>query len=188
MRQPCARVATYLQQRAAASPVGVLQQVTPPVLSSTIIGGNIGGYDLECNGCTVGGSKNLVQNPDPGVTLPADTITLKDPKLAPLGNNGGTVAGASGNVLTGPMPTHILYLGSPAIDKGENLESFSFDQRGSGFARTTGAATDIGALEGAIVAPAPGAAIDVPALGPWMLGLLAALVGFFGALRRRRSP
>jgi hypothetical protein len=38
-----------------------------------------------------------------------------------------------------------LAAGSPAIDVGNNVGEFAFDQRG--FARTVGAAMDIGAVE-----------------------------------------
>jgi CSLREA domain-containing protein len=45
----------------------------------------------------------------------------------------------------GPTATHILLIGSPAIDAGSNPNSLTTDQRG--FARTSGSATDIGAFE-----------------------------------------
>jgi len=161
------------------------QGTTPPVLDSTIIGGNFGGDDLDCNNCAVGGSRNLIQKPAIGVVLPPGTIVGQNPTLAPLGNNGGTVNGASGHALTGSLKTHILFLGSPALNNGSNVLGFTNDQRGPGFPRVTGAAADIGAVEGAIPLPAPA---HIPALGPWMLGLLSGLVGLFGLLRRRRSP
>jgi HYR domain-containing protein len=46
----------------------------------------------------------------------------------------------------GPTPTHALRCG-PAIDKGTNFIGLATDQRGDGFPRTFGAATDIGAFE-----------------------------------------
>lgn len=43
--------------------------------------------------------------------------------------------------------THAIAEGSPAIDTGNNLAALTHDQRGNGFARSAGAATDIGAFE-----------------------------------------
>ena len=57
------------------------------------------------------------------------------PMLEPLANNGGRTL------------THALPCGSPAINQGANPYSLVTDQRGVGFARTVGAATDIGAFE-----------------------------------------
>jgi len=65
---------------------------------------------------------------------PADTI-YGDPRLAPLAENGG------------PTRTHLLLGDSPAIDRGANLYNRQYDQRGPGFPRVRGAATDIGATE-----------------------------------------
>jgi hypothetical protein len=59
----------------------------------------------------------------------------RDPRLAPLADNGG------------PTWTHALRAGSPAIDAGTNPAGLTFDQRGSGFARVSGKAADIGAVE-----------------------------------------
>ena len=47
----------------------------------------------------------------------------------------------------GPTPTHALDPTSPAIDKGSNVLTLSFDQRGTPYARVVGAAADIGAFE-----------------------------------------
>ena len=64
-----------------------------------------------------------------------------DPKLGPLADNGG------------PTKTHALYIGSPAIDAGDdticaNSPINNLDQRGE--ARPVGVHCDIGAYEGAI--------------------------------------
>ena len=155
----------------------------PSLIVSTIIAGN-GSTDIECgSGCQIYGSYNLVRNPDSGVSLPGDTIVGVDPQLAPLANNGGWIAGAPGVAGTGPVRTHLLYIGSPAINAG-TPEGFEYEQRGPGFPRVVGAAADIGATEGAIPRPLVQA---VPALGPWMLGLLSALLGALGIVRRRRK-
>ena len=99
--------------------------------------------------------------------------------------SGGVVAGAGGVAGFGPVQTHALYLGSLAIDAGTNAGSFSYDQRGPGFPRTIGGNTDIGAFEGAIPRPVSNPTA-VPALGPWMLGALSALLGLMGFARSRR--
>ena len=57
------------------------------------------------------------------------------PQLGPLANNGG------------PTRTHALLAGSPAINTGSNPQNLTTDQRGAGFPRTNGTATDIGAFE-----------------------------------------
>jgi len=58
-----------------------------------------------------------------------------DPQLAPLGFHGG------------PVRTHALSTGSPAINAGANSGNVATDQRGSGYQRVVGAAADIGAYE-----------------------------------------
>lgn len=58
-----------------------------------------------------------------------------DPLLGPLADNGG------------PTFTHALLAGSPAIDRGSNPAALATDQRGPGFARVSGAGTDVGAFE-----------------------------------------
>ena len=58
-----------------------------------------------------------------------------DPQLGELQNNGGAT------------PTQALLDGSPAINAGSNPNELATDQRGEGFDRTIGEATDIGAFE-----------------------------------------
>ena len=156
------------------------KDLSPPQFDSTIIASNpVKYYDFVCSSsCTISGANNLIPRTGGPTTLPPDTLT-SNPNLAPLANNGGWVAGAPG--ASGFLPTHMLYLGSPAIDKGSNIEGFQYDQRGPGFPRVLGAAPEIGATEGAI--PPPSA---VPAIGPWMLGMLSALLGALGLFTRRR--
>jgi predicted outer membrane repeat protein len=72
--------------------------------------------------------------------LPLATDYKLDPNLA---NNGG------------PTQTHALLSGSPAINTGSNPASLAFDQRGPGFARTSGAGTDMGAFEVQVATPPP---------------------------------
>jgi hypothetical protein len=106
--------------------------------------------------------------------------------LGPLANNGG------------PTLTHALLAGSPAIDTGSNPLALSFDQRGSGFARTAGAQTDIGAFEvqGAGPPPPPpppptGIPGNIPTLSQWGTFILSALLGAWALVTgfgRRRRP
>ncbi len=58
-----------------------------------------------------------------------------DPLLAPLADNGG------------PTETHALMTGSPAINRGFNFVAALTDQRLTGFPRTIGGLTDMGAFE-----------------------------------------
>ncbi len=81
---------------------------------------------------TIVGAHNLVERSQS--PLPSDTIR-QNPQLAPLADNGG------------PMRTHRLISGSPAIDRGSNVLNRQYDQRGPGFARMKGPAPDIGAFE-----------------------------------------
>jgi hypothetical protein len=87
-------------------------------ITSSIVAGNTNTDDIY-GGFTSGGN-NLI-----GI----------NPLLSPLQNNGGFTE------------THALLPGSPAIDAGSNPLGLLSDQRGSGFNRTVGSQTDIGAFE-----------------------------------------
>jgi hypothetical protein len=67
--------------------------------------------------------------------VPVGTLRGVCPGLDPLRDNGG------------PTWTHALAWGSPAIDQGNNTVPYTFDQRGTPFARVSGTAPDIGAYE-----------------------------------------
>jgi hypothetical protein len=69
------------------------------------------------------------------LAAPADTLWTLDPELGPLADNGG------------PTLTHALRPTSLAIEAGSNVTGAAFDQRGTGFARVSGASADIGAVE-----------------------------------------
>ena len=110
-------------------------------LDSTIIAKNSYGefagmyFDLGCDHpVTIAGNNNLVMASSSFAELPADTLR-DDPLLAPLADNGG------------PTRTMALDPASPAIDTGNDFPGFANDQRGDGYARTSGAGTDIGAYE-----------------------------------------
>ncbi|WP_071517079.1 calcium-binding protein [Geitlerinema sp. PCC 9228] len=74
-------------------------------------------------------AKNPDDSSDFNVT---QNITIADPKLGPLQDNGGSV------------PTHALLEGSPAIDAGTSVASVTEDQRG---AERTDGNIDVGAFE-----------------------------------------
>ena len=108
-------------------------------MESTVVAGNVctGGQGVDIAGLyddqAVSGSNNLVGRSR--APLPADTIISEDPRLLPLGNNGG------------PTPTHMPQSDSPLLDRGNNALNLKYDQRGPGFPRTHGAFTDIGAID-----------------------------------------
>ena len=89
----------------------------------------------------VSGGNNLIGNSDGDTGFDRDRDLVGtadnpiDPLLGELQDNGGAT------------PTQALLEGSPAIDAGSNPNSLATDQRGEGFDRTVGEATDIGAFE-----------------------------------------
>ncbi len=89
------------------------------------------GIAYDVSGQSLTGSMNLITAPDGAV--PLDTL-FSCPLLGHLSSNGG---------LTQTIP---LLKGSPAIDTGA-ANGQTTDQRGTGFARTVGSGTDIGAYE-----------------------------------------
>ena len=80
---------------------------------------------------------NDIWNPEGTLTYAGNNLIGIDPLLAPVGDYGG------------PTPTMPPRPGSPAIDAGQPTSHTShyFDQRGSMFRRTVGAALDLGAYE-----------------------------------------
>lgn len=114
-----------LQGGGISSPIG-----TTTVTSSIVAGSPAGG---DCAG-TVTFTASLVQDGSCGAGGGAGNLA-GDPLLGPLQDNGGATL------------TRALLPGSPAIDAGSNPDALVADQRGPGFPRTIGAATDIGAVE-----------------------------------------
>ena len=112
-------------------------------LTSSIIANNTGAGDGplgDVNGEFISGGNNLIGNGDDGTGfVDSDSIgTLDnpiDPQLGELQDNGGSTQ------------TIALLDGSPAIEAGSNPNNLETDQRGEGFDRTVGEATDIGAFE-----------------------------------------
>ena len=112
----------------------------PLRLTNTIVANNTAsnnGSDITLFNVTgppppITGDHNIVMSSSPAA--PPDTIPT-DPGLLPLADHGG------------PTPVHALAANSVAIDAGRPFPGLFFDQRGSGFPRTLGAAADIGAFE-----------------------------------------
>lgn len=126
---------------AAGTGTGGGIQATSATLSSSIFAGNTAdssANDLIGEFNSLG--YNLIQAKDPTLTFITGSTALDlygvDPGLDPNGlqNNGG------------PTQTIGLTIDSPAIDKGNSVD-VEFDQRGDGFDRIGGEATDIGAFE-----------------------------------------
>ena len=112
-------------------------------LQSSIVASNTAASNADLDAdetLAIYGADNLIDEADPDVDLPADTLH-GDPLLLPLGDNGG------------PTRTHALGDGSPAIDAGNNYFALDNDQRGSGFVRVSGDRADIGAYESAGAPP-----------------------------------
>ncbi|MEP7043106.1 MAG: choice-of-anchor Q domain-containing protein [Dokdonella sp.] len=85
-------------------------------------------------GASLTGANNLVYFPSTLAT-PGGTILLQNPLLKGLSSNGGLTQ------------THSLSPHSVALDVGNDVLGTASDQRGSGYARTLGSGTDIGAFE-----------------------------------------
>jgi predicted outer membrane repeat protein len=159
-------------------------------LASTIIANNTdrnGANEIFDLGSSVVNATNSLIQVTSGFTFGTNTanVTGQNPLLGPLANNGG------------PTQTHALLGGSPAIDTGSNPLALSFDQRGTGFARTVGAQTDVGAFEVQSGGPPPppppppAAQIPIPTLSQWGMAVLSALLGAWAVITgfgRRRRP
>ncbi len=101
-------------------------------LTNTIVANNTASTGANCSGTITDGGKNLQWNPSSGCGF---ALTTGDPKLGPLGNYSGS---------TKTMP---LFVGSAAIDAGNDTACPATDQRG---ASRSGVGThcDVGAFEG----------------------------------------
>lgn len=105
---------------------------------NSIVAGNVSsiGPDLLAS---VDFDFSLLQNPGAATISGGDNLTLLDPELGPLQDNGG------------PTRTRLPQTDSPVLDAGDPAFSGppDFDQRGAGFARIVGGRVDLGATEGA---------------------------------------
>ncbi len=113
---------------------------TLQLVSSIVAGGQSSSPDIFAFDVpvpfSVTASNSLVQFLDPSVFLAGSGNQVGvNPLLGPLAFNGG------------PTRTQALLAGSPAIEAGSNPLALTMDQRGSGFARTVGLLTDMGAYE-----------------------------------------
>lgn len=116
---------------------GITQSGTVRYNSSIIARNTVGGrsddiYGRPYSAARMTGANNLIEATN--LVVPTDTIRT-DPLLAPLADNGGRTL------------THALRDGSPAIDHGNNIAGFLYDQRGVVYPRVKGARADIGAFE-----------------------------------------
>jgi len=131
--------------------VGVSGSKDTITLRNTILASNTAG---NCRGTVQSAGNNLDSGTTCGLNGPGDHPST-DPKLAPLGDNGG------------PTPTHALLAGSPAIDAGSPVGCPSTDQRGLARPRDGNsdgnAVCDVGAFE--VQDPPPGACSPRPPVG-----------------------
>ena len=96
----------------------------------------------DCSGAITSQGNNIMYAIDPTYCTTSGTVTIADPNLGPLQNNGGLTQ------------THALLPGSPAIDAGNSggcTDNFgailTSDQRGSSRPYPVGGPCDIGAFE-----------------------------------------
>ena len=120
-------------------------QVVPPLvnsLNSSIVANNLAqetANDIAPRSSggsfTIDGNNNLVIATGAGVAF-NNAPLVEDPHLLPLTT-----------CQDGATATHPLEAGSPAIDAGNNVRNFAYDQRRPPYARVVGQAADIGAFE-----------------------------------------
>ena len=141
-------------------------------LSSNLIAGNTAtnaGNEVYGSGLEVASTNNLFGDSS---QANSDAFTGFDPATGTdniTATSDGTNPTALDAILEttladngGPTQTLALVSGSPAIDAGVNPLGLSFDQRGDGFARTVGVATDIGAFETQAPSIVSSDSVDVP--------------------------
>ena len=115
-----------------SNPGGSALSIAPlvsPTLQNTIVADNVGG---DCSRGVASLGNNLDGDGTCGLDQPGDVPEV-DARLGPLGLNGG------------PTETHVLIIGSPALDAGDQAACPDSDQRG--FLRALGEICDIGAYE-----------------------------------------
>jgi predicted outer membrane repeat protein len=146
-------------------------------LASTILAGNTGAgtpgdilITPAFGSLVVASAASLVGAVGAGVdVVGTGNILDANPSLAPLALNGG------------PTRTMALFSGSPAIENGSNPLNLITDQRGPGFDRVSGDATDMGAYE-----VQQQQEVAVPTLSEYALALLALALAAAGMRARRR--
>ena len=122
---------------------------------STIVAGNINNNDLESE-ITSGGNNLIGGDSTSSLDFTGNLVNVQDSDIVgepDVSTTGGFIDNSIDALLGelqdngGLTPTIALLEGSPAIDAGSNPNNLEFDQRDSGFARTVGDGTDIGAFE-----------------------------------------
>ena len=100
---------------------------------------------------TVNSDHDLIQraSADPSITIDnsasSPAVIAQDPKLMAIADNGcGVKSGAPGSSLC--VPTHAITCSAP-LNAGSNPNSYTDDERGTGYPRVYGVAADIGAFE-----------------------------------------
>ncbi len=94
--------------------------------------GAIQAVTLTANNSLFSEAQSGISETTPGT---GNQFGVSNPGLNVLANNGGLTQ------------TLALLAGSPAINTGGNPAALAFDQRGTGFPRTVGSSTDVGAFE-----------------------------------------
>tara|TARA_R110000823_G_scaffold47903_16_gene121923 strand:- start:12675 stop:13856 length:1182 start_codon:yes stop_codon:yes gene_type:complete len=180
-----------------------LQFATAEIFNSSIVGNTatfVGGMQVQASQLTLE-STLLADNTDitgindinrmgSGTTSATASLFSEDVNATSVlnGTNTGNRIGVAAGIGAladngGPTDSHRLLAGSPAIGAGSNSQALAFDQRGSGFPRDAGGATDIGAVERSN-APQP-APLAVPAMPLPALLTLVLLLGLLGMWRQR---
>ena len=136
---------TIANNRASGEAGGVLHNSTgSAIIRNTIIASNLSSFGaIDISGAVNSQGFNLIGSSTGSFGWLSSDRLNQDPRLAPLGNNGGSTL------------THALMPTSPAINGGSNMLVrdpadflFSYDQRG--FQRFVGGIVDIGAYESSI--------------------------------------
>ena len=155
--------------------ISFIDNALPSSLISTIVAGNRSADGADDVYSTmplpVSGSNNLVMQTVGNAQLLEETLG-DDPLLLPLANNGGATR------------THALSASSPAIDKGENPDQRSTDQRGTGYPRESNERADIGAYE---FQGFDTSSVPLDGLGRVASMILAGLLALVASLRWRRK-
>ncbi len=135
---------TIAFNRSAYSTAGVIAPSTMTFTMQSSILANNTTYEPTTHGMDLGvtfstafvvaGKNNLVMSHDSNIGF-ANTPMTSDPLLMPLANYGGNIQ------------TLALSDGSPAINAGNDIQGFPYDERGPGFPRVYGGRADIGAYE-----------------------------------------
>ena len=171
---------TVTNNRSGASGGGGIKATGTVILRNTIVAGN-----FDC-------APSTTPNDISGTVDSASSFNLIG-----AGGSGGLVNGVNNNQTgiadarlaalanyAGPIQTHALLPGSPALDAGSNAlaASLTTDQRGAGFNRVVGGSVDLGAFEsrGFTVSATSGTPQSATILNGFGSPLLATVSSAFG--------